>query len=1126
MFKRILAFLFPFILMLFLIRLALPQHIKYLLFPSVVLFFAIAIFNFYRSKPWKNFSFGTYKILIPPAIALLAYLFAIAFTSYRSDILFRDSINLLVLCVFVFSVVISDFTYQELTNSIKRFKTQVVIFSTLFALAGVVKLYLLLKGYKLGFLEVEGLGYPQGTSLSVDDNFFTLVCVVGIIFTSFYLFTVQKLWQSILLQLSLVVLLVNIMLATSRRGLIIAASFIISYLLVWLVSWFTSSESFKRFRKNSVVFLTGIVLTIFLFGYFIFGVSTLKRNHWLANSSFNKYETVVYLNWLTMAGESIFRGEVSYDDVQKQNWSTAFDPRYPYTGWASGNYQLVDNLGDLGLKSVPDDAKGARVGNWVESSTWSGNAYYYSKLFEGSVLKGKSYLATLYCYVSPDFDGSEVLLRTGGNIKGIRNWYYDLGRKGTWQKLQTTIVADSGDYKVYLYIGKENDSTLKNLNGYAIYAYPELKEITFNPAYPLTWAKNQFEPIQQLPGGNSSKMLSDSITALKPIEKSIWYRERDSLWLFSAGLYNYNSKVGIRLSPSIYVYVSPDFNGDEVYLNAGGKIYGFYKNSYELNRKGTWQKLYLSFTIFEGNAWVDYGFRKKVKSPTDSIKGYVLFAYPEEKILKFDANNPLTWAGSNFSSVYPLTGENVEIVPKGSVGLRVDKNTQPNKTKDKVYNTNIIGKVKIESPSLRIKTSIYCYVSNNFNGKNVRISGSTKGLSGYSACYYDFNSKGTWQKLTINNWGEPGEVYYSTTYFEFPNAKDFRNLMGYVIFAHPEFNIINFDPKNPESYTSSTFTSEYPLQGKNSAIVPNGVKGARYDRNTEGIRWNNLCHSTTLFNSVNVEPGDSVFASIYCYVDSAFNGDDVRLELRGSLNAIERYNLKVKGRWVKLTAKGLANAKGKVYGVYMFLKRNAADFSGLNGHVSFAYPQLVVKSKKTALIPSSNERSLNIASLLNINLKEAADSTFKDDFQFSMAGDRFAGPRIDRWRYAIYIFKNDYSLAQKIFGGGFDYTYRFSRKFHPDNPKRDFDYPHNPFLSVLLYSGILGLLVYLWFFVKSLYLYYIYRKEYWILGITYLITFFYSFFSSNSPFEPAFFGVMAFLPYLIHYTKKYREEVK
>ncbi|QKG80225.1 hypothetical protein FHG85_08100 [Tenuifilum thalassicum] len=985
-----------------------------------------------------------------------------------------------------------------------------------------LKLYFQLKGQIWGVLEVKGLGYPLGTSLAIDDNFFTLVCFVGILFASSFLFTVKKKWQSVLLQLALIVLLVNIMLATSRRGLIIAAVFIVSFLLFWLSSWFINKNRLKVFRSNSILFIPSILLTVFFLWYLVFGVSPLKRSQWLATSDFNKRVTSSYINWLTISGKSIFRGDISYIDVKKENWGANFDPRFPYTGWASGNYHLVDNLNELGLKEVPSDAQGAKVGRWVQPLKSKGNAYYISKLFEGRFEPGRRYLASVYCYMSRDFNGNWARISSNGK-KGISHWFYDIDQKGKWQKLQTSFYADSNDVRVSLFVCKEKDSTFNNLNGFVIYAYPELKEISTDPAEPITWATKQFVSVSRLPDGTRNGPL-DSVIAFMPYKKHIKYRDNIGLWLYRENLYRYTFKKDIRYNSSIFAYVSPNFNGDEVAFYAEGNIFGHTKHTYDLERKGTWQKLNISFNIFDGDANVGFGFRKKANSPTDSIKGYVLFAYPEEKILKFDPNNPITWAGSNFKRVYPLTGDNVEIVPNQSVGLKVDRGTQARVSKNLAYNVNPIGKVRFRVANQRVKTSVFAYVSNDFNGEKVRLGGSSKKLGGNNATYYDLSRKGTWQKLTINNWGETGEVYYSTTYFELPKAKDFKNLKGYVIYAHPEFKVLKHNPKNPETYTASTFLKEYPLKGSNADIVPKGVVGAKYNKTTEGKRSGLNYYSRTLYWGEMAEPGDSVFGSVYCYVSPDFNGNLVRLELTGKItgSSKQNYNLKTKGEWVQLKVSGLVKGKGRVYGSYLFGQKGVTDFKNLKGYVTFAYPQLVVKHhRKTSLVEEKNMN--NLASLFPFHGSLSAADTISDDFKPLMANDRFAGPRIDRWRYAIYLYTKKYTLIQKLIGGGFDYTYRFARKFHPEDPKRDFDYPHNPFLSVLLYSGVLGLLVYIWFFVKSLYLYYIYRKEYWIFGIIYLVTFFYAFFSSNSPFEPAFFGLMGALPYLIHYSKKSNE---
>lgn len=1050
---------------------------------------------------------------------------AFALTPFHPETLLKDTFNLLVLTAFIFSALLFDFKTDELNYSLKRFKLLAVVFSFLFALIGIIKLYYMLRGHKWEFLSVQGLGFPQGTSLSVDDNFFTLVCVVGILIATTYLFKELKRWQSVLLQLALWVLIVNIMLATSRRGLIIASAYVALYLLIWFVSWFSSWNPVRLFRRNSTIFLLTFSLSTSFLAYAIFGITTLKRNEWLASSNFDKNETVVYMNWLTMAGESIFKGAVTFDDVQKENWSTSFDPRYPYTGWASGNYRLVKNLRDIGLNEVPYQAQGARIGGWINLTKREKGSYYFTKLIRGKVTPSKRYVASVYCLVEPNCNITKVRLGAWGNINGLKNWLYDDSKKGTWQKLYTSFYGDSGEYMIGLSVELDNDSIFSRLKGDIIFAYPEIIEVDFSPYEPISWAQKQFEIVKLIPNKNS-ETLPPNLVSIKPDKRFYWYDKHNNLWKFDATLKGY-SRIQDRIESSMLIYVSPDFNGDEVALYAWGNIYGFTKHQYDLSRKGTWQKLNLSFTIFEGTAWVYYGF-KKASSPTDSIKGYVLFAYPEERFLKFDPSNPMTWTGSNFKQVYPLTGKNVEIVPRNSIGLRVDKETQPRESKDLVYNANPIGKVKFKTNQQRVKTSIYAYVSEDFNGEKVRLGGSSKKLGGYNASYYDLAQKGIWQKLTINNWGESGEEYYSTTYFELPKTKNFNDLKGYVIFAYPEFKVLSFDPKNPESYTSSTFKKEYPLEGSNSNIVPEGVAGAKYDKTTEGKQWRDFYHSTTLFWGLQAEAGDSVFASVYCYVSPDFNGQEARLEIRGKVSGATtgKYNFNAKGEWVLLQAKGIVTEKGWVYGAYFFSQKGVPDFSTLTGHVTFAYPQLVVKPAKGLSIVKTNSASLKFASWPFLPENVSLSDSIADDFKFSMEGDRFAGPRVDRWRYATHLFMNEYSFTQKLLGGGFTYTIKFARKFHPDEPQRDYDYPHNPFLSVLLYSGIIGLIVYLWFLGFALYLYYTYRKEYWLFGLIYIVTFFYSFFSSNSPFDPTFFGVMSVLPYLIHFTKKSWEDFR
>ncbi len=1117
MLRKIAKILFALIFLLFLVRLAIPQHIKYLLFPLTAIFIVLSVALYIYEGRYRNFSLAAYRVFIPLLAVSLFVGYALFSTSYYSDRLVKDIINLLVVLGFIFALIVLDLPRQELTDALKKFATLTIWFGVLFAIAGIAKLYLQLRGIYLDFLKPEGVGYPQGTSLGPDDNFYTLVGAVGMLFIIPRLFKNQNRLKRIAYQLALYVIALSSLLATSRRGGIISFTLFGFYFITTLVSLFYRFKSNHHLLRSTWLFIILMLGSMVTWYVLLFRVDTLKRNRWLMESSFNRVEMNTYINFQVLSYESIFRGKTTYNEVSEQLWATTFDPRYPYSGWATGSYSLVDHLPQHGLSKVPSDAIGAQIGRGSSLTNWNGKALYYSKLFDVSNAENKRYLSSVYVYVSPDFNGSWVRLSTRGHNRGIRDWYYDMTRKGTWQQLKNSFLPDSTDSKVYFYVCRENDSTFNNLNGHVIFAYPQLQKIEYSPENPFSWAYSQFEPVEILPA-NGSELLSRGMVALKPLAGNVRYREKDSLLIFGAGLFRYNFQDSARIIPSLYVWVSPDFNGDEVYLNAGGKIYGFNKHSYDLTKKGTWQKLFLSYSMYEGSSWVDYVYRKKAKSASDSIRGYVLFANPKEKFIRFNFNEPIAWAGSNFKRVYPLEGSNAEIVPRGSVGMRIDRDAQARISKDLSYSSNPLKKIKIPGSNYRVKSSVYVYVSNDFSGKSVRLGGGAKELWGNSAQLYDLNKRGTWQKLTINNWGKADDEYYSTTYFENLGSKDFSNLKGYVIWASPSFKLMRHNPKDPETYTSSTYIREYPLEGRNTEIVPAGVAGARYSANTEGNQWKDIYHSSTHYWGLPVEVGDSIFASVYCYVSPDFDGNEARVEIRGKVNGprLERYNLNERGKWVLLKAKAVATGKDRVYGVYFFSKKGVTDFSNLKGYVTFAYPQLVVKSGKISVL--NTMRNLNIAGLM-AQANGSETDAIDDGFVPTMTDDHFAGPRIDRWRYALYIYANEYSTSQKLFGGGFDYTKKFARKFLFNEPSRDYDYPHNPFLSALLYSGLLGFVIYLWFYVRAVYLYYKHRRQYWIFGVAFLITFFYSFFSSNLPFEPGIFGVLSALPYIIGFVE-------
>jgi len=132
--------------------------------------------------------------------------------------------------------------------------------------------------------------------------------------------------------------------------------------------------------------------------------------------------------------------------------------------------------------------------------------------------------------------------------------------------------------------------------------------------------------------------------------------------------------------------------------------------------------------------------------------------------------------------------------------------------------------------------------------------------------------------------------------------------------------------------------------------------------------------------------------------------------------------------------------------------------------------------------------------------------------------DNFINIRKVHWLFSWQIYKQEYDIPHKLFGSGFNYLNWFGYYFLKD--KTASDWPHNPFLSVLLYSGLIGLIIYLFFLYKVFLLYFKYIKEYLVLFLCFLITFFFTFFSGSSPFDPPMMGFFVLLPFFIHNIHK------
>lgn len=393
-----------------------------------------------------------------------------------------------------------------------------------------------------------------------------------------------------------------------------------------------------------------------------------------------------------------------------------------------------------------------------------------------------------------------------------------------------------------------------------------------------------------------------------------------------------------------------------------------------------------------------------------------------------------------------------------------------------------------------------------------------------------------------------------------------------------------FDPKNPDSgWGTRKHKTVSQLTGNNVEIVPSGSKGYLMDNTCNPSYYSkiDICESYTLIFSLKTNSGDRIRASVFCFVSSEFNGNEVGLSIGSDLiskkmavgNCTSIYDINNKGIWKKLEIE--FNCSGGEIPIYLSFRQSMVkNFSSLKGYVIFAYPQhellkkavsdSIVKDSDTKLISvfktnecknspiltvTSNTIDFNIYNhiLDEYNYASIADLPFsalkvlsslevdqdpirrwvskfisedtvyyppKHDLVVNSLFGNLIDDRVSRWQFALQIYSKEYNLSQKMFGGGFNFLNWYG--FYFFNNKLISDYPHNPFLSVLLYSGILGLILYSLYMIRVFYLYFKYFYEYKTPAMFFLLIFFFSLFSAGSPFDPPIMGFFSILPFYIN----------
>jgi len=123
---------------------------------------------------------------------------------------------------------------------------------------------------------------------------------------------------------------------------------------------------------------------------------------------------------------------------------------------------------------------------------------------------------------------------------------------------------------------------------------------------------------------------------------------------------------------------------------------------------------------------------------------------------------------------------------------------------------------------------------------------------------------------------------------------------------------------------------------------------------------------------------------------------------------------------------------------------------------------------------------------------------------------------LDKWQFAIKIYRQQ-SFVHKLFGNGFFYLELFGQQFEEE--QSTYGYPHNPILSALLYSGLIGALFVFVFLLISFYYAIIYFNRYPLFSMMLFVSLLFVLFSGNSIFSVPVFLFLFSLSFIIRHQE-------
>ncbi len=342
---------------LFILRIIIP-FLEYLFIPMACILINNSGYRYFHTIKKAEFIIKFSKTYFVFILVCFMFIMAAIFTSNPTTLTIRETFTVLFFIAILYILSYQITTIDGFLKFQQQFFTQILVFSIISGVLGLIKFLFHVYGIEFSFLEQTG-SYPIGTSLKLDHNFYSLGLIFGLILLAKGHVESKSYRKRIGYEILMFLLSATVFLSHSRRGFIALMIYII--ILVFIPLFKRSSYKNRRLWYVPFVYLFLISILFSSSYHFLIGTDSISRKKVVRAMSLHegvvKSESASFLyDYSTL----IFRN-IEFKKIYSDLWHADFNPLHPDYGWGYGKYQLSYPLTGPGSGMIPAGALGYKL---------------------------------------------------------------------------------------------------------------------------------------------------------------------------------------------------------------------------------------------------------------------------------------------------------------------------------------------------------------------------------------------------------------------------------------------------------------------------------------------------------------------------------------------------------------------------------------------------------------------------------------------------------------------------------------------------------------------------------------------------------------------------------------------